>query len=191
MGRTTEDIEPFPGAQAPGEGLERRCQWYGCIEDGAYRAPTDRTLSDYYMFCLDHVRVYNAQWNYHEGMGTDEMEQEFRSAATWDRPTWKLGERHAPGRPWHSILDPFDVFKEAPNQNQDSQRTRQKFKNELTDALEALDLRSDVSVATLKERYKELVKQHHPDANGGSEDAENRMKVINSAYHVILSALSR
>jgi len=43
----------------------------------------------------------------------------------------------------------------------------------------------------LKVRYKKLVKQHHPDKNGGSAEAETRMKIINGAYQLLSVALQR
>ena len=191
MSRPTENMDSFPGAQSAGEGAERRCQWDGCMEAGVYRAPTDRTLSEYYVYCLDHVRAYNAQWNYHDGMDDDAMEQEFRSAATWDRPTWKFGQRQAPGRPWHGVYDPFDLFKETPNKNNDSQSPIGTGRNKEAEACSVLGLKRPVRLASLKVQYKKLVKQHHPDANGGAVEAENRMKSINAAYQTLLAALTR
>ena len=41
----------------------------------------------------------------------------------------------------------------------------------------------------VKSRYKELAKRHHPDANGGSRDAEERLKIINLAYAAVRSRL--
>ncbi len=41
----------------------------------------------------------------------------------------------------------------------------------------------------VKSRYKELAKRHHPDANGGSRDAEERLKNINIAYARVRSKL--
>jgi curved DNA-binding protein CbpA len=38
---------------------------------------------------------------------------------------------------------------------------------------------------SLKARYKELVKRHHPDAHGGDKAAEERLKVINQAYSTL------
>lgn len=46
------------------------------------------------------------------------------------------------------------------------------------------------SVATLKACYKKLVKQHHPDANGGDKDAEETFKVISQAYKTLLDSLT-
>src|SRR5437868_5385867 len=54
---------------------ERRCDISGCDCVGEYRAPkSPRQLTDYFWFCLDHVRAYNASWDYYAGMSTDEIE---------------------------------------------------------------------------------------------------------------------
>ena len=58
-------------------------------------------------------------------------------------------------------------------------------------ALRALDIEGPVSLAELKKRYKELVKLHHPDTNGGSREAEAKMKTINGAYDLLSVALHR
>ena len=39
-----------------------------------------------------------------------------------------------------------------------------------------------VDFVAIKARYKALVKRHHPDANGGDREAEERLKVINEAF---------
>jgi hypothetical protein len=49
-------------------------------------------------------------------------------------------------------------------------------------ALRCMALVPPVSLTQLKARYKELVKQFHPDANGGDKSAEERLKDINDAY---------
>ena len=46
-------------------------------------------------------------------------------------------------------------------------------------------LQPPVSLARLKARYKELVKRHHPDANGGDKVAEEKLKLINVAYGLL------
>jgi curved DNA-binding protein CbpA len=40
-------------------------------------------------------------------------------------------------------------------------------------------------LSELKARYKELVKTHHPDRNGGDKLAEERLKDINDAYSTL------
>ena len=45
-----------------------------------------------------------------------------------------------------------------------------------------LDLEEPVTFADVKARYMALVKQLHPDANGGDTEAEERLKIVNQAY---------
>ena len=60
----------------------RRCDKEGCNEPGQYRAPKNpRNLDDYFWFCKDHVREYNANWNYFQGQSEAEF-QEFLDNAT-------------------------------------------------------------------------------------------------------------
>ena len=56
-------------------------------------------------------------------------------------------------------------------------------------ALSIFDLRPPLTTDMVKARYKELVKRHHPDANGGDKIAEERFKEINRAYQVLMEIL--
>jgi len=42
--------------------------------------------------------------------------------------------------------------------------------------------------AAIKSRYKELVKRHHPDANGGDRGSEDRFRDVLQAYRVLKQA---
>ncbi|MFP3701988.1 DnaJ domain-containing protein, partial [Burkholderia sp. SIMBA_013] len=53
------------------------------------------------------------------------------------------------------------------------------------DALVVLDLAPPVDFPRIKARYRELVKIHHPDANGGDKAAEEKLKEINQAYNTL------
>ena len=55
-------------------------------------------------------------------------------------------------------------------------------------ALVVLDLRPPVTIAIVKMRYKELVKLHHPDANGGDKASEERFKQISEAYRTVMNS---
>ncbi|MBT7451837.1 MAG: J domain-containing protein, partial [Rhodospirillaceae bacterium] len=188
--KTSTSQDKFPGAQPTGNGAVRHCQWRGCADVGLHRAPQDQSLSDYYFFCLEHIRLYNAQWNYHEGLGPDDMELEYRSAATWDRPTWKMGERQAPGRPWQNIFDPFDLYKHTPDADRASHAEATSESVEVSNARRTLGITGSSSLEEVKGRYKELVKRYHPDANGGSTTTEDKMKTINAAYQTLRTALT-
>ncbi len=167
------------------------------MEAGAYRAPKDRTLTDYQMFCLEHIRAYNAQWNFHAGLSTAEMEQEIRSTATWDRPTWKLGSLGAKAKTGRvHVHDPFGFAERTdfdPRRRENAREKREEASpagKARSKALKVLDLALPLTLEALRGRYKTLVKKYHPDANGGSAEAESRMKVINEAYQTLKAGLS-
>lgn len=182
------------------EAASAPCAWSGCAGSGEYRAPKDRQLADYVLFCLEHVRAYNARWDFHAGCSIADLEAEIRGAATWERPTWKLGSLGAgyrSGRPGARTADPFGFstgtdFEHRARAREEEARARATpgGATARNRALKALDLSGPVSLEALKERYKALVKIHHPDANGGSAEAEDRMKVINEAYQTLRAGLA-
>ena len=54
-----------------------------------------------------------------------------------------------------------------------------------------LGVRRDAAPEELKKAYRRLAKQHHPDVNGGSPEAEQRFKQIHEAYAVLQDEASR
>lgn len=136
---------------------------------------------------MDHVRAYNAAWDFYKGMSPDEIEAEIRQSTTWDRPTWPLGSKTGQKRFSFSVDDPFDVFADHPEADP-RQRPRPPTPEE--QAMHVLGLTEMPSLVTLKARYKELVKRHHPDANGGDKEAEERFKQISQAYKTLQDFLS-
>ena len=52
-------------------------------------------------------------------------------------------------------------------------------------ALQVMGLGSDATLETVKAKYKALVKQHHPDANGGDRSTEDRLIEIIKAYNYL------
>ena len=55
-------------------------------------------------------------------------------------------------------------------------------------ALEALGLDDSANAEAIKARYKELVKRHHPDANGGDRSREEKLREIIHAYRTLRAA---
>jgi DnaJ-domain-containing protein 1 len=192
--RPTADYAHRSNTEAP------CCAWSGCAGTGEYRAPKDRTLTNYVMLCLEHVRTYNAQWNFHAGLSTAEMELEIRSAATWDRPTWKLGMQGANFRPGRvHVHDPFGFAEGTAFDPHGKERRQEKAEAAhphtasaavYAKALKVFGLAAPLTMETLRRKYKALVKKHHPDANGGSLEAETRMKIVNEAYQTLRASLA-
>ena len=175
------------------------CQWQGCTQHGGYRAPMGRGREGQYLnFCLDHVREYNKSYNYFAGMPDDDIVAYQRSAATGHRPTWTVGvgrdgiESFAahPNRAWAAAFsDPFGIFGgggERPSA--DPQPVRRPLKNHERRSFAVLDLEGSEDGGEIKARYKTLVKQLHPDANGGDRSSEDRLRQIIQAYHYLKAA---
>lgn len=163
----------------------RRCNMPGCTEAGEHRAPRSRdNLDDFYWFCLEHIREYNRSWNYCRGMTEAQVEREIRNDTVWRRPTWPLGSKTAAARrrfeaEWRAHGFGFAPDREKPTGNG---QAAGKAATAEEKALRCMDLIPPVNLTQLKARYKELVKQFHPDANGGDKAAEERLKDINDAY---------
>jgi hypothetical protein len=159
----------------------RPCDHPGCEGAGDYRAPRSRAaLQNFYWFCLNHVRQYNAAWNYYQGMSTAEIEAEIRSDTVWQRPTWPLGSRI--GVLYGARFRDFGLFDLEDEPRAETRQTRRAPLSPQEQALAIFDLEAPLTLAGLRARYKELVKLHHPDAHGGDKEAEERLKVINQAY---------
>jgi hypothetical protein len=149
-------------------------------------------LRDYIWFCLEHVRAYNASWDFYAGMSQDEIEAAIRRDVTWQRPTWPLGGAGPRRRPYgpEDIHDPYGVFNGAEPEREYRERRRQSGDAELAEALSVMDLSLPTSIEELKARYKDLVKRHHPDANGGDGGDEELLKAINRAYTTLKRRLA-
>lgn len=189
MNKQSRKFWPPPDKQEA-HGRHRSCDHPGCREGGEYRAPKSRhTLNEYYWFCLDHVRAYNAAWDYYAGLSVDEIERMVRQDTTWQRPTWPLGRmvggryRFDPER----VKDSFGVFDEDMWQHP-SDRSAPPSPEQA--AMQVMDLKAPLTPELLKARYKELCKLHHPDTNGGDKAAEERFKQIGQAYKTLRESLN-
>jgi hypothetical protein len=178
------------------------CQWPSCAAPATHRAPKGRLrASEYWRFCLEHVREYNSTYNFFAGMDDDAVAKYQKDAITGHRPTWKMGsiggkraaKRARKGFPGAegSAHDPFSLFGEAGDQHGGHAQTapeERKIFNAQRRALDALGLEVDAERADIKSRFKMLVKRHHPDANGGDRGSEARLREIIVAYNYLKSA---
>ena len=166
----------------------RPCESPGCLAEGGFRAPKSRqALHEFYWFCLEHVRAYNASWDYYKGMSDDEVEAEKRADSGWQRPTWPLGQNGHAARLEAALEAELHVFSfgKPPKPNATSG-----VPSELREPLRVLGLSWPVTLEAVKIRYKELAKRHHPDANQGDRRAEETLKTINLAYATLRGKLS-
>ena len=203
--RKQRGLEGVAGArEALNATAPRRCEWDGCRASGLHRAP--RTTAqrqqpagaegEYSWFCADHIREFNRNYDYFKDMNDAEIAAFQRDALTGHRPTWGLGVNAAPGysqgggagmgraaggRPFH---DPFGFFEGAAGARPEepARPVRRKARTLELQALQTLGLDETAALNEIKARYKELVKRHHPDANGGDRSAEERLRKVIQAY---------
>ncbi len=180
------------------------CDWPNCVHSATHRAPKGRTRErEYWRFCLDHVREYNQSYNFFAGMSDDAVARFQKDALTGHLPTWRIGMIGGKGRSnrktsrsfaeGHSgAEDPFDVLREfgaarAGGAQPRPEVERRPVRNAERKALHALGLEEAVGRADIKARFKELVKRHHPDANGGDRTSEEKLREIIEAYNYLKS----
>jgi hypothetical protein len=173
------------------------CEWPGCESRGAHRAPKGRNQArEYWHFCLNHVREYNQSYNFFSGMNAEAVARYQKDALTGHRPTWKMGAN--PGRSgkgpsgadFDGAFDPFSVFSELNGRGRWRQGTGAKTEtrkvfNAERKALQVMGLGPGATLQEVKVKYKALVKQHHPDANGGDRSTEDRLIEIIKAYNYL------
>ncbi|MCI4664794.1 MAG: J domain-containing protein [Neomegalonema sp.] len=177
----------------------RGCEWPGCEEKAAYRAPkSPENLNEFRWFCLEHVRLYNSRWNYYKNMSEEEIVESQRTDKMWGRKTWRLGrpgaseggEPHADGQAWRrfGFEDPHDVLgdKATLNPGDRSAEVRARLLPKATlKALKTMSLEVTATRQEIRLRYKELVKRFHPDQNGGDRSEEHRLREVLAAWEIL------
>ncbi|WP_331372088.1 J domain-containing protein [Sinorhizobium chiapasense] len=194
--RTRRKVEPRAEPSAP------VCQWDGCDKKAMHRAPVGRNAEgEYFMFCFEHVKEYNKGYNYFSGLSDTEIARYQKEAVTGHRPTWTVGvNRNARNGPTQSQMrsgtagaqarmrDPFGFFNEARARSARHEPRLRKLKTLEAKAFETLGLAASATAADIKAAYKELVKKHHPDANGGDRGSEDRFRAVIQAYQLLKQA---
>lgn len=175
------------------------CEWPECKNRGPHRAPKGRgDQKEYWHFCLSHVREYNQSYNFFQGMDSDAVARYQKDALTGHRPTWKMGTK-GKGKPEEELdgaNDPFAMFNEMNGrggvrgarskvETEAPKAPARKVMNAERKALQVMGLGPDATLETVKAQYKALVKQHHPDANGGDRSTEDRLIEVIKAYNYL------
>ena len=187
----------------PGEDRRLRaeqpcCDWPNCTESASHRAPKGRNRErEYWRFCLQHAREYNQSYNFFDGMSDDAVARFQKDALTGHLPTWRIGmiggKGRAKGKASRSFdegfgfEDRFDILREfggprAGAAQSRAEAERRTMRNAERKALHALGLEDGAAGPDIKARFKELVKRHHPDANGGDRTSEDKLREIIEAY---------
>jgi DnaJ-domain-containing protein 1 len=179
------------------------CDWQGCREAGLYPAPKGRGHEgEYHRYCLEHVRQYNKAYNYFAGVPDEEVAQHQKDDVVGHRPTWFVGVN-----PWarnraaksgqkrngfgfrFGTDDPFGLFGAKPaNGTTPPGEPARPIRKAERKCLRQLNLEDHATKAEIKARFKDLVKRHHPDRNGGDRRSEDKLREVIQAYNYLRQA---
>ena len=166
------------------------CAVEGCPEPGEFRAPPlggmpdDGSPPQWRWLCLDHVREFNAGFNYFEGMTTDEIYAAQTPYAGWERQTRAFATNGDPSPRWADFADPLDAIgaRYAEYRKTPPSRNGHMMGDADMQALKDLGLAPDADRRAIRKRYAELVHKYHPDRNGGDRSHEKALQRTVSAY---------
>ena len=162
--------------------MKNICDWSNCKENGEFKAPLERDNSNSYRWlCEEHIKLFNKNWNYFDGMGQNEIENFIKSDLTWHRPTQKFGSSdNFFSILWNNALnDNFNFFKqEKVIDSLGGNKLSEKDK----DAFKIMELEINADWPIIQKKFKTLVKKLHPDRNAGNKEFEDKLKKITLAY---------
>jgi DnaJ-domain-containing protein 1 len=169
-----------------------QCQWDGCEHRGTTRAPVGSAAEGLYLtFCPQHSKIYAKGYSYYPSQSDPSIARYQLDAAAGRiatrgvkssqgqletplpssipsgsakslRARGKVGQRHATSSPQQMKLKPLE-----------------------TKAFETLGLQQSATPDDIKSRYKERLKLHHPDANSGDRQSEDRLRATIEAYRIL------
>ena len=183
------------------EDTGRECAHPRCSEPGEYRAPGGRRHGfdgpgEWRWLCLEHVREFNAGYDWFEGMSAEEVFAAQSPASGWrtESPSFRP-TAGVDGMPrWSDFDDPLDAISARASGIKSRARREAemamdgRFSREEAEALETMGLGLDTDRKGLRRRYSELVRRYHPDRNGGDRQYETRLNRVVEAYQTLRKA---
>jgi hypothetical protein len=177
----------------------RACDAPDCREAGEFRAPGRRPHGvdgpgEWRWFCLDHVREFNAGYDWFEGMSAEEIISAQSPIAGWQTESRAFSpDAGLDGMPrWADYADPLDAISARARGIKNRAESRATaaaldvwFSPDEARALEVMGLGSDTDRQRLRRRYSELVRRYHPDRNGGDRKHEARLGEVVEAYQLL------
>ena len=166
------------------------CDHPDCREKGEYRAPKDKSLKEYYWFCLKHVEEYNQKWNYYaDGQGNDAENN--NKKRFFHRLKSKV--RYQFGYDlWEEAAFFDDGYDNPSDDNREYSKDGIYFTIEERKHIKTLEMDiREINPETLKKQYKKMAKKYHPDINKDDSAAEEKFKQISEAYQHLKEKFER
>jgi curved DNA-binding protein CbpA len=174
------------------EPIGPKCHWDGCDRVGQHRAPVGQEAEGrFFLFCIEHVKAYNAGYNYSSALSSPEVARYQKEAAT--------GARRAMGKTFVQPEEPplpstarsgsarvVNARKSAEEREaKKAEQQKRKLRVLEAKAFDVLGLSEDATPDEIRNRYKERLKMLHPDANGGSRTSEEQLRASIEAHKIL------
>ena len=136
--------------------MKNICDWNNCFEEGSYKAPIEKDNSKKYrMLCLNHIKEFNKNWNYFEGMDDKQINEFIKSDMTWHKSTQSFSSSDNFFKVlWNNALRE-DLNKYKINGQFDPTN---KFNHNDVKAFDILGLSIVIKWKIIREKFKKLVK---------------------------------
>ena len=170
--------------------MKNICDWENCKEIGRYKAPVEKDNSRRFRFlCLNHIKIFNKNWNYFSDMSDEQVEYFIKSDLTFHKPTRSFASSENFFKIlWDNALEnKANIFKNSHYKDFKKSKLSQKDRH----ALEILGLKSEAKWEDIQKKFKGLVKKYHPDKNQGSKKYEDILKKITLAYSQLKTTISK
>ena len=161
--------------------MKNICEWRSCKKIGDFKAPIEKDNSRKFKWlCVEHIKLFNNNWDYFEGMSQYEFESFLRSDLTWHRPTQEFSSSdNFFNILWNNALnDKFKIFNDSDVNSNYNKKLNEKDK----DAFKIMGLNLTDDWAAIQKKFKILVKKFHPDKHSGNKQYEDKLKKITMAY---------
>ena len=136
--------------------MKNICDWHNCKEIGSYKAPVEKDNSRSYRYlCLEHIKIFNKNWNYFSDMNEEQIEYFIKSDLTWHKPTKSFGSSENFFKIlWNNALDDkINIFQNSEFKEFKKSKLSEKDRH----ALEVLGLKYEVKWPDIQKKFKGLV----------------------------------
>jgi hypothetical protein len=179
----------------------RTCAHPGCTAPGEFRAPLERPGSGvvppagpprHQYLCLDHVREFNAGYNWFQGMTPEEVYAAQNPYPQWDRAAQAFAAGQRRGDAFDRVNDALGVLRWREGDGRAAAPARTPSGRVLSPAeskaLKTLELTAAASLADIKAAYRRLARRFHPDSNGGDRSQEDALRAVVEAQDLLVAS---
>ena len=138
------------------------CDYTGCSERADHPAPKAPNSPEKWWFCQPHAGEYNRNWNFFQGMSSEEAKRHMK-----DDAATAAGFKTSGAYEWGGAKD----------ENGLTNRERT--------AYDALELEHPTNEKELKAAYRSMAKIYHPDVNGDDPIAAEKFQAVQIAYDTL------